>query len=97
VKWIDRAAMAGHPQAESVMGAKYAEGDGVPEDAAFACFYWEAGAKNGWPGAQLNYGLRKISGEGTTPDRAEGIAWLKKAAEQGNESAVEELAKLGAG
>ncbi|MEO6993583.1 MAG: SEL1-like repeat protein, partial [Lacunisphaera sp.] len=52
-KWIERAATAGNPRAQGMMGTKHAEGRGVTEDATVACLYWEIGARHGDMAAQL--------------------------------------------
>jgi TPR repeat protein len=93
--WIERAATAGNPRAQGMMGAKYAEGRGVPEDATVACFYWEIAARHGDAAAQLNLGLRLINGDGVGENRSAGIDWLKKAAAQGSTEATEQLQSLG--
>ncbi len=93
--FVEKAADAGNPAAQNIMGLKYSRGAGVSRDTEYANMYFEAAAKNGNARAQLNFGVRMIDGEGMTANREEGIAWLKKAAAQKNEDAIEQLQELG--
>ena len=56
--------------------------------------YLEAAARNGLADGQVNFGVRMIKGEGMAVNRAEGVAWIKKAAAQENEDAIELLEQL---
>lgn len=92
---VEKAADAGNPIAQTIMGLKYSRGAGVSRDADYANMYFEAAARNGNARAQLNFGVRMINGEGMAANREQGVAWLKKAAAQKNEDAMEQLQELG--
>ena len=92
--YVQKAADAGNPLAQNIMGLKYARGMGVGRDAEYANMYLEAAARNGLADGQVNFGVRMIKGEGMAVNRAEGVAWIKKAAAQENEEAIELLEQL---
>ena len=45
--------------------------------------------------AQFTLGIRYYSGDGISKDKSEAIKWFRKAAEQGDEDAIEVLKELG--
>ena len=55
----------------------------------------EAAAAKGEERALYMTGMMYLYGKGTEPDREKGIDYLKGAADQGSEEAVEELKKQG--
>lgn len=91
----DKAALAGNVKAQNAMGHNYAHGVGVEQDDLLASLYWEAAAINGNDAAQFTFAERKYYGVGTKKNKDEGIEWLKKSADQGNDDAIADLKEFG--
>ena len=62
----------------------YAEGLGVPQDAAEAVAWYRRAAEQGDATAQSNLGAMYAEGLGVPQDAAEAVAWYRRAAEQGD-------------
>lgn len=60
-----------------------------------AAFFWLKKATNGEANAQLEVGLRYLSGKGVLVDTSLATHWLKAAAAQGDKKAKAELDRLG--
>lgn len=89
--WFFRAAEQGHPGAQFNLGLMYAEGHGVPQDAAKAAEWFAKAAEQGNVDAQNNLGVMYLIGEGVEKDIPKAIEWFEKAAALGNEDAKENL------
>ena len=76
----------------AVVEAAKAKMDAAQERAAF---FWLKKATDGEAGAQLEVGLRYLSGKGVLVDTNLAMHWLKAAADQGDSKAKAELIKLG--
>lgn len=87
------AAEHGHPLAKINLGAMRLRGEGVPEDARSALSLFNDAAEEGHAIALYNYGLVLIRERGPFHDRAGGEKSLRRAAAQGYEPAVKELAR----
>ena len=77
----------GHARAQFWLGAMYAGGEGVPEDAREAARWYRKAAEQGEAAAQFNLGLMYAEGEGVPEDAREAVRWVRKAAEQGHAGA----------
>jgi len=86
--WYLRAANQGHTHAQLAVALMYETGRGVPRNARFAAAWYAKAAKAGNPQAQ--YGLGRLLLRGQIED--EGIAWLERAAAQGYQRAIDDLA-----
>jgi len=84
-------AEAGNSKAQSVLGAMYANGEGVPQDYAEAAKWWRKSADQGYAKAQYNLGLLNENGIGVPKDLAEAARWYRKAADQGYADAQSNL------
>ncbi len=95
VKWLRKAAEAGHSEAQLQLSRVYWKGEGVESDTKKAATWAKAAAEQGNPGAAYTYGAMLINGQGVERNKEEGIVWLKKADKRGVEAAKEALKKLG--
>lgn len=87
VKWYKKAAEQGEPQAQWNVGVDfYNKGD-----YAEAVKWFEKSAAQGYSGGQLMLGVCYFIGRGVDQDKTIGYDLVRKAAEQGNESAIQEL------
>jgi hypothetical protein len=68
---------------QSMLGAMYGEGKGVPQDDAEAVKWHRLAAEQGFALGQLNLGLMYDTGKGVPQDYAEALKWYRLAAEQG--------------
>ena len=95
VKWLRKAAEAGHAEAQFQLSRAYWKGEGVGSDPEKAATWAKAAAEQGNPGASYTYGAMLINGQGVERNKEDGIAWLQKADKLGVEAAKEALKKLG--
>jgi len=61
-----------------------------------AVAWYRKAATQGYAPSQYSLGFCLYYGQGSPPNQREGVEWLRKAAQQGSESAIEELKKIGA-
>lgn len=85
------AAASGDPAALYEVGARYAEGNGVPRDLAEAAVWLERAAETGLAVAQHRLATQYEAGLGVPEDRAIAFEWYSAAAEQGNVMAMHNL------
>ena len=84
----------GDAEAQYNLGARYATGEGVPQqDAAEAVRWYQLAAEQGYAAAQYALGLMYTNGEGVSQDDAEAVRLYRLAAEQGH---IEAQLSLGA-
>ena len=76
-------AKQGDAAAQTALGLMYANGEGVPEDAHQAEYWWRKAAVQGLAEAQFNLGNMYANGEGVPEDDIQAEYWWRKAAEQG--------------
>ena len=82
-------------EAQRDLGALYATGDwSGPRDPVRAAEWYRRAAERGHPDAQYNLGFMCLLGEGVEASPSEGLHWLKRSADQGDESAIRLLADL---
>ena len=74
------AANSGLPQAMNTIGEFYAEGIGVPKDAASATSWWERGIASGSADAMANLGICYVEGNGVPQDYYKGVELFRRAA-----------------
>lgn len=90
-----KAGELGSLEAQRDLGALYATGDWTgPRDAVRATEWYRRAAERGHPDAQYNLGFMCLLGEGVEADPNEGLRWLKRSADQGDECAIRLLADL---
>jgi len=89
-RWFTRAAEQGLPQAQTVLGEIYENGDGVAKDARSATKWYTKAAEQGL--AQAQFRLSRMYGKDGIPENdKEELKWLTKAAQQGHVRAQEWL------
>ena len=94
---LNEAAIAGDAIAAFELGARYAEGHGVPRDLAVAERWYERAAEAGITVAQYRLGSLYERGQGVKRDPAIAAGWYRRAAEQGHVGAMHNLAVLMSG
>jgi len=87
-----RAAEQGHTDAETNLGAMYAQGRGVAPDGLEAVRWYRRAAEAGNVRAQYSLALMYHLGEGVTKDYADAIHWYESAARQGDANAMNNMA-----
>ncbi len=78
-----RAALAGHDEAQVLVGWCNHVGDGIPKDQVQAVTWYRKGAESGNAKAMLRLGLHYERGMGVHKDEDEAIKWCSEAAEKG--------------
>ena len=73
----------GDADAQSNLGVMYANGQGVPQDAAEAVRWYRLAADQGYALAQFNLGFMYDDSRGLPQDNAEAAQWYRLAADQG--------------
>lgn len=94
---LRNAAMKGDASAEFEIGARFAEGRGVPQDLDQAISWYQRAAAQGFGPAQYRLGSMFERGLGVKADTARAKVWYQRAAEQGIVKAMHNLAVLSAG
>ena len=89
-----REAKAGNPAAEFEVGARLADGKGVPRDPKTAAKFWTRAAMRGLAPAQYRLGTAYEKGVGVPADIAQAKHWYLRAAERGNVRAMHNLGVL---
>ena len=83
VEWFGKAARAGYPPAQAVLGELYMLGWGPLEaDNAAAARWMKQAAVQGLREAQTSYGSMLAGGKGVTEDKKEAFGWIRQAAEK---------------
>ncbi|HWA92746.1 MAG TPA: hypothetical protein VG889_22120 [Rhizomicrobium sp.] len=90
-------ANGGNPKAETIVGLKYLNGEGVAVNEAQAAKWLERAAEAGEPVAQYRLGYLYERGKGVAADPAKATHWYQAAAMQGNRKAMHNLAVAYAG
>jgi TPR repeat protein len=71
-------------EAQTELGARYFQGDGVPQDDAEAARWLLLAAEQGDPDAQNKLGFLRAQGRGVSKDDAKAVGWYRRAAQLGN-------------
>ncbi len=87
---MSQAAQEGFAKAQFELGLMYENGQGTGKDIARAGEWYLKAAGQGLAEAQFNYGYMLAAME-DEDQKAEGLEWMKKAAGQGDEAAIEYL------
>jgi TPR repeat protein len=96
VKLLMRATELEYPPAQFALGVYYEGGDLVKKDDLLAAQLFKKAALNGHPKSQLSYGLDLYYGSnGITKDQKLGLSYIKKAADNKIEEAIEALENIG--
>ena len=77
------------------LGNIYYDGNGVPLNYASAAYYYKLGAEKGDKYSKWMLGYCYLHGQGLTENRSEGLRWIKAAASDGCEKAIDYLKELG--
>jgi len=85
-------ANGGNAVAQTIIGLKELDGDGVPASPADAAKWLERAAEQGQAVAQYRLGTVYEHGQGVTANSATAIHWYQLAANQGNRKAMHNLA-----
>lgn len=94
---LKRAAQAGAPDCQNVLGVRISHGQGVHEDAALAAHWFRRAAAAGHVPGQRNLGYALARGLGVTRDADAARYWLGRAADQGDRFASFHLGEMSAG
>jgi TPR repeat protein len=87
-----RAAELGSLRAQRDLGCYYAIGEfGFPLDHRLGRLWYSRAAERGHADAQFNYGMMVINGEGGPADQSNGLEWVRRAAAQNDEAALQYL------
>jgi len=86
---LGRAADAGHPQAQALLGYIFDKA----EDNAAAMRYYRMAADQGDPAGEYGVASLYFTGEGVEKDETEGVRWMSLAAERGYGPAIEVMAE----
>ncbi|HEY4275852.1 MAG TPA: hypothetical protein VGM68_10230, partial [Rhizomicrobium sp.] len=89
---IAAAANAGNPVAETVIGLKYLDGQGIPADPVQASKWLQKAADAGQAVAQYRLGTMYERGQGVTANPATAAKWYQASANLGNRKAMHNLA-----
>ena len=92
LRYTRMAADAFNPEAQYDMALANYFGDvGIPKNLVEAARWARLSADNGLPRAQLLLGKLLWAGEGLAQNRTEAVRWMKKAADQHDETAINDL------
>lgn len=91
VRWIEKAASSGMPQAEHELGALYQMGIGVPRDAQRAVEWFRKAAIQGYAPSQTALGFAYENGTGVKQNGEKAAYWFEKAAASGDGIARESV------
>ena len=86
---VRQAAEQGDATAQFNLGNMYANGEGVPKDAAESVKWFRLAAEQGHADAQFYLGVRYANGKGVLKDSVLAHMWLNIAGASGNEAAWE--------
>jgi TPR repeat protein len=97
LRWFEKAADAGLPEAKANLGTMYAVGFVVQKDEARALGLTKQAAEGGLNSAMQQLGSWYEKGIGTTKDLEEAARWYQRAARAGNQQAQDALERLQSG
>jgi localization factor PodJL len=91
-----QAAETGDARSQFLVGARYAEGNGVAKDERRAAGWFRRAGQQGLAVAQYRLGTMYERGRGVTKDPVEAKAWYERAAKVGNRKSMHNLAVMSA-
>jgi len=83
-----RAAESGDPIAQNILGNRYDNGLGVPQDYTEAVKWYRKAAEQGHASAQFNLGFMYANGQGVPQNYSDAYVWFSLAAATGHEDAI---------
>jgi localization factor PodJL len=89
---LTQLANSGNAKAETIVGLRYLEGNGVPANEAESAKWLERAANQGQAVAQYRLGTLYERGRGVATDGAKALHWYQAAAQAGNRKAMHNLA-----
>ncbi|MGP1446989.1 MAG: tetratricopeptide repeat protein [Candidatus Limimorpha sp.] len=92
-KWFIKAAQQDVPEAQTQLGMMLASGSGLEPNTDAAAHWWDKAAAKGESTAELML-YYYYANEKTGNDLKKALQWLRKAAEHGEEQAIEELESM---
>ncbi|HAA91641.1 MAG: hypothetical protein CMM48_12865 [Rhodospirillaceae bacterium] len=90
----EKAAKAGHSEAQFAIGVSYHQGNGVKKNFAKALHWYRKAARQGNPKAANNLGNMYLKGLGVVRDRAEALIWYRKSARLGHPAGQFSLGRM---
>lgn len=78
---FEKAAQAGHTEAQTMLGVLYFQGNGVPQDDREAARWFEKAAMADEHDAQTFIGVMYLEGRGVPKNERKALAWFAKAAQ----------------
>ena len=94
VAWYQKAAIKGHPVAQTNLGLMFQYGLGVPQDYRQAYNWYQKAALKGYPVAQYALGKMYAHGWGGESNRQEAAKWYRKASFQNYDEAEQAFRQL---
>ncbi len=95
-KWrydlLQKAAESGYAPAQFSLGQAYGRGGDLGYDPEKSAYWFSLSAEQGYPQGQWEHGLNLLGGSGLPKDEALGIAFIRKAAENKYQGALEFIA-----
>ena len=92
--WSRKAADQGHSNAQFILGAMYAQGQGVPQSYKESAVWYRKAADQGNANAQFLLGHMYEKGQGVPKSAARALSWYRKAASQGFKEASDRVVEL---
>ena len=92
--WLRRAALAGDPEAATLVGNLYVQSGPLPPNYAEAASWYRRAAEGGHKAAARALGSLYLTGAGVPQDNEEATRWLRVAAEAGDQASQVDLANL---
>jgi localization factor PodJL len=89
---VTQLANSGNATAQTILGLKELDGDGVPANPTDAAKWLERAAQQGQAVAQYRLGAAYERGQGVTANPATAVRWYQLSANQGNRKAMHNLA-----
>lgn len=94
-KWLRRSAEHGDPRGQYNLAAMYSEGKGVAKDDGESAKWMQKAAEHDFAAAQFGLGVLYAHGRGGLPhDEVQAVLWYRKAMDQGDLPAANNLALL---
>ena len=94
IRWYTKAAQAGNPEAQHILGMAYLNGTDVAADLAAAASWIEKAAHNDYAPSQFQLGVMFCTGQGVPKDISSAIAWYELSAQLGYPLAQYNIAVL---
>ena len=87
MSWLEKSAKQGFPEAQSELGRKYMNGEGVPKNYVLSVAWLRKAAEQGDPQGQALLAIAYHMGKGVPKDDVRAYAWYNLRAAQGDEAA----------